>query len=99
MSQCFQFQQDYYKSLNRKHVEQIMNNKSKLKGMNVSDILNTSDNIDEEASVNLLQNTCRRNPRIYINYGLCPYYQILYGKVKEMMQEGLIHNFGFQMVA
>ena len=70
-----------------------MNNKSKLKGMNVSDILNTSDNIDEEASVNLLQNTCRRNPRIYINYGLCPYYQILYGKVKEMMQEGLIHNF------
>ena len=81
------------KVLNMKYAELIMNNKSKLKGMNFSDISNTSDNIDEEASANSLQKTCRRNPRIYINYSLCPYYQFLYGKVKEMMQEGLIHNF------
>ena len=44
-----------------------MNNKSKLKGMNFSGISNTSDNIDEEASVNSPQNTRRRNSRIYIN--------------------------------
>lgn len=43
------------KVLNRKHAEQIMNKKSKLKGMNFSDILNIaevaniSDSIDEEA--------------------------------------------------
>lgn len=43
------------KVLNRKHAEQIMNNKSRLKGMNFSDILNfaevanISDSIDEEA--------------------------------------------------
>ena len=70
-----------------------MNNKSKLKGMNFSDISNTSDNKDEEASANSLQNTRRRNPRIYNNYSLCPYYRFLYGKVKEMMQQGVIHNF------
>ena len=65
------------KVLNRKHAEQILNNKSKLKGMNFSDISNTSDNIDEKASVNSPQNTHRRNPRININYSLCPYYQFL----------------------
>ena len=43
--------------------------------------------------MNSPQNTCRRNPRIYVNYSLCPYYQFLYGKVKEMMQESLIHHF------
>ena len=81
------------KVLNKKHVELIMNNKSKLKGINFPDISNTSDNTDEKASANLPQNTSRRNPRIYVNYSLCPYCQFLYGKVKEMMQEGLIHNF------
>ena len=64
-----------------------MNNKSKLKGMNFSDISNTSDNIDEEASANWPQNTHRRNPRVYINYSFCPF------KVKEIMQEGRIQNF------
>ena len=46
------------------------------------------------------KNTRRRNPRIYINYSLCAYYRFLsviigfyMVKVKEMMQEGLIHNF------
>ena len=54
-----------------------MNKKSKLKGMNFSDILNIaevadiSDSIDEEAWVNSPQNTRRRNSRIYINYSLC----------------------------
>ena len=61
--------------------------------MNFSDISNTSDNIDEEASANSPQNTRRRNPRIYINYSFCPYYRFLYVKDKEMMQVGLIHNF------
>ena len=69
-----------------------MNNKSKLKGINFLDISNTSDNVDKEALANLPQNTCKRNPRIYINYNLCPYYRFLYCKVKEMMQESLIHN-------
>ena len=55
----------------KKHAEQIKNNKSKLKGMNFSDISNTSDNIDEEELVNSPQNTRRRNPKIYINYSLC----------------------------
>ena len=81
------------KVLNRNHAEQIMNNKSKLNGMNFSDISNTSDNIDEETSVNSPQNTRRRNPRININYSLCHYYRFLYGEVKEMIQESLIHNF------
>ena len=81
------------KVLNRKHAELIMNNKSKLQGMNFSDVSNTSDKIDEEVSVNSPQNTHRRNPRIYINYSLCPHCWVLYGKVKKMMQEGLIHKF------
>ena len=81
------------KVLNRKQAEKIMNNKSKLKGMNFSDIVNTSNNIDEEASVNLPQNNHRRNARIYISYSLRHYYQLLYDKVKETMQEDLIHNF------
>ena len=61
------------KVLNRKHVEQIMNNKIKLKGLNFLDVSNIveashiSNNLDEETSVNLPQNTRRRNPRIYIN--------------------------------
>ena len=76
------------KVLNRKHAEKIMKSKSKLKGMYFSDILSIV-----EASVNSTQN--RRNLRIYINYTLCLYYQFLYGKVKEVIQEGLIHNFWF----
>ena len=73
-----------------------MNNKSKLEGMNFSDISNiveasnTSNNIDED--VNSPQNTCRRNPGIYINYSVCSYYWFLYGKVKEMMQKGPIYK-------
>ena len=80
------------KVLNRKYADQIMNNKSTLKGMNFSDILNiveasnTSNNIDEQKS-------CRRNRSIYVNYSLCSYYRFLYGKFKKMMQEGLIYNF------
>lgn len=61
--------------------------------MNFPDISNTSDKIDEEVSVNLPQNTRRGNTRIYINYSVCPYYRFLYGKVKEMMQEGLFSKF------
>ena len=55
------------KVLNRKHAEQIMNNKSKVKGINFSDISNiveasnTSGYIDEGASVNSTENTRRRN--------------------------------------
>ena len=55
-----------------------MNNKSKLKSMNFSDILNiveasnTSDSIYEEAAVNSPKNTRRRNHRIYINYIYVP---------------------------
>ena len=79
--------------LNRKHAELIMNNKSKLKGMNFSEISNTSDSIDEEASANSPQNTRRRNPKIYTSYSFCPYYRFLNGKVEQMMQEGLIRNF------
>ena len=70
-----------------------MNNKSKVKGMNFSDISNTSNNIDDEASVNLPQNNHIRYPRIYVSYSLCHYYQLLYDRVKEMMQEDPIHNF------
>ena len=81
------------KVLNRKHAELIMNNKNKQKDMNFSDISYTSDNIIEELSVNSPQYTFRRNPRIYINYNLCSYYRFLFRKVKEMMHEGLIHNF------
>ena len=83
------------KVLNRKHAEQIINNKSKLKGMkfldvlNIGETLNTSNNLDEKTSVNSSQN----RHRIYINYSLCPYNWFLHDKVKEMMQEGLIHNF------
>ena len=69
------------KVLNRKYVELIMKNKSKQKGMNFSDISNTSGNMDEEASVNSPQNTRGRNPRFYINYSLCPYDRFLYGKI------------------
>ena len=47
-----------------------MNNKSELKCMNFSDISNTSNDIGEEASASLRQNTHRRNLRIYINYSL-----------------------------
>ena len=63
------------KVLNRKHAEQIINNKSKLKGMkfldvlNIGETLNTSNNLDEKTSVNSSQN----RHRIYINYSLCPY--------------------------
>ena len=63
------------KVLNRKHAEQIMNNKSKLKGMkfvdvlNIGETLNISNNLDEKTSVNSSQNT----HRIYINYSLRPY--------------------------
>lgn len=55
------------KVLNRKHAEQIMNNKSKVKGINFSDISNiveasnTSGYIDEGASVISTENTRRRN--------------------------------------
>lgn len=55
------------KVLNRKHAEQIMNNKDKVKGINFSDISNiveasnTSGYIDEGASVNSTENTRRRN--------------------------------------
>ena len=48
----------FKKVLNRKHAEQIMTNKNRLTGMNflnVSSIVeasNTSDNVDEETSVN-----------------------------------------------
>ena len=55
------------KALNRKHAEQIMNNKDKVKGINFSDISNiveasnTSGYIDEGASVNSTENTRRRN--------------------------------------
>ena len=54
---------------------------------------NTSANIVRETSMNSPQNTRRRNPRIYTNYSLWPYNRFLYGKVNEIMQEGLIHNF------
>ena len=63
---------------------------NKLKGRNFSDISNTSDNIDKEASVYLPQNICKRNPRIYINYSLCPYYRCLCKKISFTI-------FGFQM--
>ena len=71
------------KVLNRKHAEEIMNNKSILKGVNFLDISNivkasnTTDNIGEKISVNLAGNTRRRNPRIYIKYSLCPYCRFL----------------------
>ena len=67
--------------LNRKHADQTMNNKSKLKDMRflaasqMVEASNTSDNVQEETSVNSPQYTRRRNPRIYINYSLCPYYR------------------------
>ena len=67
--------------LNRKQAEQTMNNKSKLKGMSFLDASqiveasNTSDNVHEETSVNSPRYTLRRNPRIYTNYSLRPYYQ------------------------
>ena len=53
--------------------------------MKFSDISNTSNSVGEDASVNLPQNTRRKNPIIYINYSLYPCYGFLYGKVKEMM--------------
>ena len=56
---------------------------------NIGEASNTSNNIDEKASVNSPQNT----HKIYINYSLCPYNWFLYDKVKAMMQEGLLHNF------
>ena len=76
-----------------------MKNKSKQKGMNFSDISNTSGNMDEEASVNSPQNTRGRNPRFYINYSLCPYDRFLYGKVFIWCRKFLFTIFGFQMVA
>ena len=84
------------KVLKRKHTGQIMSNKSKLKNMNFLEILNvveasnTSDNIEEET---FASKQLQKNLRIYINYSLCPYYRFLYGNVKEMIHEGLIHNF------
>ena len=84
------------KVLKRKHMK---SNKSKLLGMNFSDISNiikasnTSNSIEEEASMNSPHNTCIRNLRFFINYSLCSYYQFLYGKVKKMIQEGLFRNF------
>ena len=75
-----------------------MKNKSKQKGMNFSDISNTSGNMDEEASVNSPQNTRGRNPRFYINYSLCPYDRFLYGKIFIWCRKVSFTIFGFQMV-
>ena len=89
------------KALNRKHAEQIMNSKSKLRDMKFLDVSNigkasyTSDNFNEKTSVNSSQNT----HRIYINYSLCPYNWFLYDKVKVIMQGVSFTIFGYQIVA
>ena len=59
-----------------------MTYKNKRKGKNFLDavysvLIATNVNVQEEASLNSLQNAQKRNPRIYINYILCPYYQFL----------------------
>ena len=59
------------KVLNGKHIEQIMNNKSKLEGMNIIDVLNiveasnTSDNIEKETPANLPKHSLRKSQNLY----------------------------------
>ena len=60
--------------------------------LNILEVSNTTSNIVKVTSVNSPQNTCIRNPRIYIYYSLS-LLPLFICKVKEMMLEGLFDNF------
>ena len=66
------------KLLNRKDVQNVLEERQKLRSINLYDDDNTDTN----------------NKRIiFINQSLCPYHRKLYGMVKDLNNEGLIDSF------
>ena len=66
------------KLLNRKDAENVLEEKHKLRSINLYDDANTDTN---------------NKRKIFINQSLCPYYRKLYGMVKDLNNEGLIDSF------
>ena len=66
------------KSLNRKDAQNALEEKHKLRSINLYDDANTDTN---------------NKRKIFINQSLCPYYKKLYGMVKDLNNEGLIDSF------
>ena len=69
---------DIVKLLNRREAQNVLEEKHRLRSINLYDDADTDTN---------------NKRKIFINQSLCPYYKKLYGMVKDLNNEGLIDSF------
>ena len=53
----------------------------------------SSDQVSVSEQVKDRKNFSNKKPELFLNQSLCPYYRMLYGRVKELAREGLVDSF------
>ena len=53
----------------------------------------SSDQVGVSEQVKDRENFSNKKPKLFFNQSLCPYYRMLYGRVKELAREGLVDSF------
>ena len=89
------------KLLNRKHAVKLLENKNKLKYVDFYENSSeencnknlSSDQVSVSEQVKDRKNFSIKKLKLFLNQSLCPYYRLLYGRVKELARDDLIDSF------
>ena len=89
------------KLLNRKHAVKLLENKNKLKYVDFYENSSeencnknlSSDQVSVSEQVKDRKNFSIKKLKLFLNQSLCPYYRLLYGRVKELARDNLIDSF------